>query len=40
LTVFIGNKMSSTSRIQAYVLKGFSDSSPEYGGGLMITGSF
>jgi len=40
LTVFIGNKISSTSRIQAYVLKGFSDSSPEYGGGLMITGSF
>lgn len=40
LTVFIANKISSTSKIQAYLLKGFSDSSPEYGGGLMLTGSF
>lgn len=40
LTVFIANKITSTSKIQAYLLKGFSDSSPEYGGGLMLTGSF
>lgn len=40
LTVFIGNKISSTSKIQAYLLKGFSDSSPDYGGGLLVTGSF
>lgn len=40
LTVFIANKISSTSKVQAYLLKGFSDSSPEYGGGLMLTGSF
>jgi hypothetical protein len=40
LSVFVSNKISSTSKIQANLMKGFSDSSPEYGGGLMVTGSF
>jgi hypothetical protein len=40
LSVFVANKISSTLKIQANLMKGFSDSSPEYGGGLMLTGSF
>lgn len=40
MTVFVSNKISSTLKLQAYLLKGFSDSSPDLGGGLMITGMF
>jgi hypothetical protein len=40
LSVFVSNKISKTLKVQANLMKGFSDSSPEYGGGLMITGSF
>jgi len=40
LTVFVSNRISSTLKIQANLMKGFSDGSPEYGGGLMFTGLF
>lgn len=39
ITVFVSNKISSTLKLQASLLKGFSDSSPDYGGGLMLTGA-
>jgi len=40
LTVFVANRVSKTLKIQANLLKGFSDSSPDFGGGLMVSGSF
>jgi len=40
LTVFVSNRISSTLKIQANLMKGFSDGSPDYGGGLMFTGLF
>jgi hypothetical protein len=40
LYIFISNKISPTVRVQANLLKGFSDSSPDFGGGMSITGSF
>ena len=40
LTVFVSKKISDTTKIQANLLKGFSDSSPDFGGGMMVTGAF
>lgn len=40
LTVFVANRISQTLKIQANLMKGFSDSSPDYGGGAMLTGYF
>jgi len=40
LYLFISNKISPTLRIQANIFKGFSDSSPDFGGGTTITGTF
>jgi hypothetical protein len=40
LTLFASTKMSSTSKIQFSLMKGFSDGSPQYGLGLMVSGSF
>lgn len=40
LTVFASTKISNTSKIQLSLMKGFSDSSPQYGLGLMLSGSF
>ncbi|HUX90885.1 MAG TPA: hypothetical protein VMV48_09375 [Gallionellaceae bacterium] len=40
LSFFVSNKMSKTLKLQASLLKGFSDSSPDYGGSLMVAGSF
>lgn len=39
VSVFVSNKINSTLRAQAYLLKGFSDSSPDLGGGIMLTGT-
>ena len=39
LTVFVANKISPTLKIQAHLLKGFSDSSPDFGGGVMLSGT-
>lgn len=38
LTLFASNKINRNNRIQLYFLKGFSDSSPDYGMGLMLIG--
>lgn len=40
LTVFVANRISQTLKIQANLMKGFSDGSPDYGGGAMVTGYF
>ena len=40
LTVFVANKVSKTFKVQANLMRGYSDSSPEYGGGVMLTGWF
>lgn len=40
LTFFVANRISKALKIQANVMKGFSDSSPDYGGGAMVTGYF
>lgn len=40
LTVFVANKVSKTLKIQANLMRGYSDSSADYGGGLMVTGYF
>ena len=39
LTFFISNKINKTIKIQANVLKGFSDSSPDFGFGIMLIGT-
>jgi hypothetical protein len=39
LTLFVSNKLSRSLKIQANVMKGFSDSSPDFGGGIMLTGT-
>lgn len=39
-TVYISQKLSPSLKVQANLLKGFSNSSPDYGGGVMITGNF
>lgn len=38
LTIFASSKISKTLKIQANFMKGFSDSSPEFGFSLMLTG--
>lgn len=40
VTVFASNRLSNTLKIQANLMKGFSNGSPDYGGGLMFTGLF
>ena len=40
LTVFVANRISNTLKIQANLMKGLSDGSPDYGGGVMVTGYF
>ena len=39
-TVFVSQKMSSTIKVQANLLKGFANGSPDFGGGAMVTGTF
>ena len=39
LTLFVANKLNTNTRIQFYVMKGFSDGSPDHGLGLMLTGT-
>jgi hypothetical protein len=38
LTVFASKKLSNTLKAQVSLLKGFSDSSPDFGGAFMLTG--
>lgn len=40
ITVYASKKLSKTLKVQANLMKGFSDSSPDFGGGMMITGTF
>lgn len=40
LSVFISNKLNNTMKIQASLLKGLTDASPDFGGNLMLTGTF
>lgn len=40
LSVFVSNKIGTSLKISANLMKGLSDGSPDYGGGLMLTGSF
>jgi len=40
LSVFFSNKLSKTEKVSAYILKGFSDSSPDSGFGVSFTGTF
>ena len=39
-TVYISQKIATNIKVQANVLKGFSNGSPDFGGGVMITGYF
>ncbi len=40
VTAFASRKLSKNWKLQANLLKGFADGSPDYGGGLMITAYF
>lgn len=40
VTVYISQKIAANLKVQANVLKGFSDGSPDFGVGVMITGYF
>lgn len=40
ITAFLSHKLSSTAKLQPYVLKGLSNGSPDFGFGAMITGTF
>jgi hypothetical protein len=40
LSVFVSNKLKPYLKIQAALLKGFSDSSPDFGGSVMLSGIF
>jgi hypothetical protein len=40
VTVYASQKLSDSLKIQADVLKGLSNGSPDFGGGIMITGTF
>lgn len=40
ISVFVSKKLSKTLKVQANLMKGFSDGSPDFGGGMMVTGSF
>lgn len=39
LSVFVSQKLGKTLKAQVSLMKGFSDSSPDFGGGLMMTGT-
>ena len=39
LSFFVSNKLNKTSKIQAGLMKGFSDGSPDFGFSVMITGA-
>lgn len=39
-SVFVSNKISKNKKIQASVMKGFSDGSPDFGFGASVTGTF
>ncbi len=39
-TVYASQKVSNSLKVQAHLLKGFSEGSPDYGGGVLITGLF
>lgn len=39
-TLYVSQKIGPNLKVQANVLKGFSDGSPDFGGGIMITGYF
>lgn len=39
-TVYIAKKITPGLKVQVNAMKGFSDASPDYGGGVMITGVF
>jgi hypothetical protein len=39
-TLYVTHRLSQTSRIQGYVVKGFSDSSPDWAIGALMTWSF
>jgi hypothetical protein len=38
--VYASQKVSKSLKLQVSLLKGFADGSPDYGGGVMITGLF
>lgn len=40
VTVYASQELSRSTSVQASLLKGFADGSPDYGGRIMITGSF
>ncbi len=40
VTVYASQKLSKSLKLQASVLKGFANGSPDYGGSLMVTGYF
>jgi hypothetical protein len=40
VTAFITHKLSDTTKVQPYVLRGLSNGSPDFGFGAMITGTF
>ena len=40
VTVYISQKIAPNTKVQANVLKGFANGSPDFGGGVMITGYF
>ncbi len=40
VTVYISQKIAANLKVQANILKGFSNGSPDFGGGVMITGTF
>jgi hypothetical protein len=40
VTVYASQKLTKSLKLQANLLKGFSSGSPDYGGGVMITGYF
>lgn len=39
-TAFVSRKLTPTTKLQAYAVKGFSDSSPDWGGGVMLAYTF
>jgi hypothetical protein len=39
-SVFVAHKISKTEKVQASVMKGFSDGSPDFGFGVSVTGTF
>jgi hypothetical protein len=40
LSIFVSNKIKPDLKVQASLLKGYSDSSPDFGGSLMFTGTY